>query len=200
MSRNPEFTKQHITHVAGMLFNKQGYKATSLSDITTASGYTKGAIYKHFGNKQNLEKQALIYLCTLVTNEIAKTVRREKTAPEKLRAIFRFYTSYSTHPIVDGGCPLMNASIETDDTNQELKMVVVKVMDVIQSSIVHILHNGIKHKQLNADVPCEEFALFIISSLEGAIMMSQLYNNNQALQNVYDYLNNQLDDYILHAM
>ncbi|MEP2968608.1 TetR/AcrR family transcriptional regulator, partial [Nonlabens ulvanivorans] len=46
--RNPQLTKDIIIKESADLFNTKGYKATSLSDITTATGFTKGAIYKHF--------------------------------------------------------------------------------------------------------------------------------------------------------
>ena len=55
--RNPELTKEEILKKSGLLFNTQGYKATSISHITTATGFTKGAIYKHFKNKEELEKE-----------------------------------------------------------------------------------------------------------------------------------------------
>ena len=53
--RSPEVTRERILRQSGKLFNTQGYKATSLSDITEASGLTKGAIYQHFENKEKLD-------------------------------------------------------------------------------------------------------------------------------------------------
>jgi AcrR family transcriptional regulator len=64
--RNPEQTREHILHQSGLLFNVQGYKATSLSNITNATGFTKGAIYKHFKSKDDLEKETLLYLSSVV--------------------------------------------------------------------------------------------------------------------------------------
>jgi TetR/AcrR family transcriptional regulator, transcriptional repressor for nem operon len=64
--RQPEITKDLILFKAGTLFNTKGYKATSISDITKATGLTKGAIYRHFTNKQSLESEAFEYLMTIV--------------------------------------------------------------------------------------------------------------------------------------
>ena len=57
--RNPEATKELIISKSADLFNTQGYKATSLSDITKATGYTKGAIYRHFENKEDFNNLML---------------------------------------------------------------------------------------------------------------------------------------------
>ena len=53
--RNSEITKNKVLKESIKLFNTKGYKTTSLSDITLATGFTKGAIYRHFENKEDLE-------------------------------------------------------------------------------------------------------------------------------------------------
>ncbi|BDH46791.1 DNA-binding transcriptional repressor AcrR [Salmonella enterica subsp. enterica serovar Choleraesuis] len=47
-------TRRHLLDVALKLFSEQGVSATSLSDIATAAGVTRGAIYWHFKNKSDL--------------------------------------------------------------------------------------------------------------------------------------------------
>ena len=54
--KSSEITKSKVLQEAITLFNTKGYRATSLSDITNATGLTKGAIYRHFENKEQLEK------------------------------------------------------------------------------------------------------------------------------------------------
>ncbi|MFA6776297.1 MAG: TetR/AcrR family transcriptional regulator, partial [Sphaerochaetaceae bacterium] len=45
-------TKELILQTALGLFSQNGYKATSVSMIADAVGVTKGALYKHYRNKQ----------------------------------------------------------------------------------------------------------------------------------------------------
>lgn len=56
LARNkyPEQTVQKILTVANQLFMKNGYDQTSLDDIATSCGVTKGAIYHHFKSKEEL--------------------------------------------------------------------------------------------------------------------------------------------------
>lgn len=49
-----EQTKKHIIHTALLLFSQKGYAATSIEDIVAASGCSKGSIYYHFKNKEDL--------------------------------------------------------------------------------------------------------------------------------------------------
>lgn len=45
-------TKERILQTALELFAQKGYEAVSVSDIAGALGLTKGALYRHFENKQ----------------------------------------------------------------------------------------------------------------------------------------------------
>ncbi|MBC7170980.1 MAG: TetR/AcrR family transcriptional regulator, partial [Polyangiaceae bacterium] len=49
---NAEATRASILAAAREAFAQKGYAATSLEDIVGPSGFTKGALYHHFGSKQ----------------------------------------------------------------------------------------------------------------------------------------------------
>lgn len=49
-----EATRQHILATALVLFDEEGYMQTSLSQIARAAGLTRGAIYWHFHNKEEI--------------------------------------------------------------------------------------------------------------------------------------------------
>lgn len=190
--RNPDVTKERILLKSGVLFNTQGYKATSISDITTATGFTKGAVYRHFESKAALEKETLFHLSLIMFEKLRLLIKPEVTAGNKLRAIFRYFESYITNPGVKGGCPLMNAAIEADDSNPSLRKEAVKILDILRDSVTHILKNGIRHKQIKKETDLEFYATVIIASLEGAIMMSKLRGNNQDIRRVIKHLEIQL--------
>lgn len=192
MIRNPDETKDRILIKSGVLFNTQGYKATSISDITNATGFTKGAIYRHFKNKAVLEKATLFHLSSQMFGKLRTRIKRENTAGNKLRAVFRYFESYVTNPEVKGGCPLMNAAIEADDANPTLRKEAVKVLDILRDSLITVLENGIRHKQITADTDPEHFATIIIASLEGAIMMSKLRGDNRDIRRVIKHLEAQV--------
>ena len=192
MSRNPDETKGRILAKSGVLFNTQGYKATSISDITGATGYTKGAIYRHFKSKAALEKETLFHLSSLMFEELRARIRCEATAGDKLRAVFRYFESYINKPVVKGGCPLMNAAIEADDTNPALRKEAIKILDILRDSLAAILKNGIRFKQIRADTDLDFYATLIIASLEGAIMMSKLRGDNQDIKRVIRHLENEV--------
>lgn len=192
--RNPEVTKETILKKSGILFNTNGYKATSLSHITDATGLTKGAIYQHFANKNELECETLAYLSSLLFYKMRDLVKRETTAGDKLRSVFNFFESYTINPPLKGGCPLLNAAIEADDTNDALRKEAVKMLSQLRESLVIILSNGIKYNQIKTGIDKEYYATLIIALLEGGIMMSKLEGNAQAIRKVLKHLNQLLTE------
>ena len=74
-------------HHAGNLFNLQGYKATSISHITEATGLTKGAIYRHFKNKEKLEEQSLVYLTGVMFEKLRTEIKQENNMSERMQML-----------------------------------------------------------------------------------------------------------------
>lgn len=190
--RNPEITRESILRTSGILFNTQGYKATSISDITKATGYTKGAIYRHFSNKDALELETLMHLSGLMFKKLGEKIESQPTAGSKLRAVFNFFRSYVSNPPLKGGCPLMNTAIEADDAHPALKEGALNILNILHGSVKKILENGIKYKQIKPEIDTGFYATLIIASLEGAIMMSKLRNSDEDLQKVVKHLDTQL--------
>lgn len=190
--RQPEITREALLDQASALFNTKGYRATSLSDITDATGLTKGAIYGHFANKEALELQAFDHMAQIMMLEIGRVVKAEPTAGRKLRAVFRFFETYVNHPIISGGCPIQNAAIEADDSYPHLRTRAAERLVALRGAIERILQNGIRYGQLDPNADVTGFATLVLTSMEGAVMMGRLTGTNTDMQVVTRCLDAQL--------
>ncbi|MDC8005329.1 TetR/AcrR family transcriptional regulator [Aureisphaera galaxeae] len=192
--RNPETTKNTIIKESANLFNTQGYKATSISDITKATGLTKGAIYRHFESKSDLEQEALRSLGKLMFNELGQSIREAKNFHLKMEAIFSFFEKYMETPLYDGGCPLMNAAVEVDDTNTALRQQAYNMLAQLKASVEKLLVNGIKNGQVRPEIDTSLYCTIIIATLEGGIMMSKLERNKTAITQTIAHLRSLVKD------
>ncbi|MCA1029062.1 MULTISPECIES: TetR/AcrR family transcriptional regulator [Cytobacillus] len=75
-----------IIEAAIKLFAKKGYTATSVQDIATDSGISKGAFYLYFKSKEKLLESLLIYYFDQLTEEIMQWDNKNLTAREKFKA------------------------------------------------------------------------------------------------------------------
>ena len=96
--RNAAETKNLIISRAMSIFNTKGYRATSLSDITKATGITKGAIYGNFENKDAVAVAAFEFAVIKVINELRDRIKKAPTAPLKLKEITSYYENYVLNP------------------------------------------------------------------------------------------------------
>ncbi|MDF1696082.1 MAG: TetR/AcrR family transcriptional regulator [Saprospiraceae bacterium] len=190
--RDPENTRKQIIRSASVLFNTKGYKATSISDITSLAGLTKGAIYKHFKDKSALEKVCLTEMTGKVLNTITQGIKSANDAQSKLFTILDYFAKYGDKPPFKGGCPLMNASIEVDDSDPVLKKVVSSIMTSIVTGISRVIQNGIDRQQIDPNVNPTEYATIIYSAIEGGVMMMKVHENDFHLQSVIRFLKNDI--------
>ncbi|MFC7357742.1 TetR/AcrR family transcriptional regulator [Jejudonia soesokkakensis] len=188
--RNPVATKKLIIKESANLFNTQGYKATSISDITKATGLTKGAIYRHFESKSDLEQQALRSLGKKMFTELGTEIQKASNFKLKMEAIFSFFETYMHTPLYEGGCPLMNAAIEADDTNSVLRQQTFNLFAQFKSSLFKIFDNGMKNNQVKSETDVEFYTTIFIATLEGGIMMSRLERNKNAITTAIQHLKN----------
>jgi AcrR family transcriptional regulator len=152
------------------------------------TGLKKGGIYGNFGSKEEIAVASFEYAVETVTEKVKLHADQKFTSYEKLQVVIRFYRNYLTNPPIDGGCPIMNTSIEADDTNPELRNRVIQALDNWRGSMSGTIKKGIKKGEIKPTVNAEEFATIFIATLEGGIMMSKVYNKITPLNTVLNHL------------
>lgn len=177
------------------LFNVKGYQATSISDITQATGITKGAIYANFSNKDEVALAAFDYAQGVIMDGLRECVRNAATAPLKLKAVLNYHAQHIENPPLRGGCPILNTAIEADDNHPLLRSRVIRLISLIKDSLRQIVHRGILEHQLSSEIDVEGFIMVYYAAIEGAIMVSRVEGDQESFQNVSNYLIRLIDNY-----
>ena len=100
-----ERTRQFIIETVAPVFNKQGYAATSLSDLTQATGLTKGAIYGNFGSKEDVALAVFNHNYGLIAAGLRAEFSRAQTAIEQLLVYPHFYRTIYPLIVTGAGAP-----------------------------------------------------------------------------------------------
>ncbi len=192
-----EKTRQFIIEKTASLFNTKGYASTSLSDITEATGLTKGSIYGNFENKDQVALEVYKYNAGLLKQNMLRSFSDEfPTTQDKLCAFVAFYRKNWEAVFSNGGCPLMNAATEADDTLPLLKKQVTLSFKDWISKIAEVISQGQKNGELSADANAEEYASLFIMLIEGGILLSKTTGEekflNQVLDRILMIINNEL--------
>ncbi|MEO1374036.1 MAG: TetR/AcrR family transcriptional regulator [Cyanobacteria bacterium J06635_10] len=188
MSKGKE-TKERILHQAAALFNTQGYAGASISDIMRVTGLKKGGIYNHFQSKDELALQAFDYAIDLIKQRYGDALKNKRHAVERLQAIISVFSANVENPAIEGGCPLMNAAVESDDAHPMLRQRAQTAMDSWRNMVCKVIQKGIARGEIRSFVNADEVASVMISLLEGAVMMSKLYDDSTHLERAIAHLN-----------
>ena len=181
-------TKQLIIEKAAPLFNTKGYAGTSINDIMSATGLTKGGLYGNFDNKDEIAALAFAYSYNKLITELVFKIKQQHNAIDKLFAILAFHRNYSIHSPVEGGCPLLNTSVDADDAYPFLKKIAKEALKDMLCGLQHIIQNGIDHGQLKSSVDARREAEVMFAQIEGGIMMSKVSDDVKMLHRVLDSL------------
>ena len=167
-------TKNLIITEALSLFNTKGYRATSLSDITNATGMTKGAIYGNFANKDAVAVASFDYAIKKVLDDLTERIRNQPSAPLKLKAILTYYKAYIEEPPIHGGCPIINTSVEADDQYPQLKEKAAETILTIKSALKKIILRGIKEQQIREGIDADLYANMFYATVSGALLIARV--------------------------
>lgn len=169
-----EKTKQLIIEKTAPIFNRKGYAGTSLSDLTEATGLTKGSIYGNFSGKDEVALAAFDYNYSLVSSGMLKKIDVKVHAADKLRVFLEVFGDFPNNPSMQGGCPILNTAIEADDTHMQLRARAVNAIENWYARIGKIIRQGIDEGQIKEGTNARDFAGAFIALLEGGIMLAKV--------------------------
>src|SRR5215475_8922783 len=86
-----EKTRQFIIEKTAPIFNIKGYAGTSLSDMTDATGLTKGSIYGNFANKDEVALAAFDHNLSKIQQVLREEMSKETSARKKLLVYTKVY-------------------------------------------------------------------------------------------------------------
>jgi len=176
-----EKTREFIIEKAAPVFNMKGYAGTSMSDLTEATGLTKGAIYGNFENKDAVALAVYDYNYGLTNSAAEAAVSQHTSCIGKLHAMAEFYTDYFKTVVTRGGCPVLNTAVEADDSHPELKARAASSIRNWIAVIERIIEKGIRNGEIKPDANASEFAIAFVAMIEGGIMMSKVTSDRKML-------------------
>jgi TetR/AcrR family transcriptional regulator, transcriptional repressor for nem operon len=181
-------TKDFILQKVAPIFNKKGYAGTSLSDLTEATGLTKGAIYFYFQNKQELAVEAFKLNVKKVTLPLSLQLSQRVNSLEKLQVLTNYYRDYYTIIAENGGCPILNMGADANNINPALFDTVKKVSKRLERDLITIIQNGINNNEINPNINADMYGKNIYAMIEGSVFMAITRYDGSYINNMMDMI------------
>jgi TetR/AcrR family transcriptional repressor of nem operon len=183
-----ERTKQFIIEQTAPVFNTKGFEGTSLSDLTDATGLTKGSIYGNFENKDEVALAAFDYNFGQVVSFLRQCIAEHASSIDRLLIYPRNYRNFLKIPFLQSGCPILNTATEADDTHPQLKKKVAEALSTWKKSLMSEVKRGIQRGEIKPETDPAQIAHLMICIIEGAVMQAKINRRQADLNIAMDYL------------
>jgi AcrR family transcriptional regulator len=84
-------SQQVLLAASVKLFSARGYRETSLQDVAAEAGLTKGALYYHFKNKEDILRRVHDDMIEQIIAESRPVLHADVSAPEALRMLIHVH-------------------------------------------------------------------------------------------------------------
>jgi len=179
-------TRQFIIETAAPIFNQKGYAGTSMSDLTAATGLTKGSIYGNFKEKNDVAVHAFQHNIDLIFDFFTKELKAALSTRDKLLAYPRGFRKIYPMILSYGGCPILNTGVEADDTHAVLRKMAVDVLAKWKQSIVALIDKGCAEGVFRPDIDAGDTAEILITLMEGGSVLAKVTGEASYMLNAID--------------
>ena len=183
--KDPEIRRAEIMDAAMLLFMEKGYANTTTQDIVDKVNISRGLLYYHFKNKEDI-------LYCLVERYSEKLLRDihvivnddDKTAIEKIRA-FIDATIISTDNVSAEGTELQK-TVDLKENRYMLDKLSHKLIEKLTIYFERIINQGISEKVFSVKYPSET-AEFLMTAY--VFVSNNIGMKTSKKETVKDYLN-----------
>jgi TetR/AcrR family transcriptional repressor of nem operon len=163
--------------------HKSGFGASSVRDIVQAAGVPQGSFTNHFASKEVFGLEILARYIEATDAVVAATLRNDTLPPlHRLRLWLERQIDFLEEDDCRMGCLLGNLSAEASEQSEAIRVRVARAFTEYQAAVAYCLRAAVSAGELVSTTDTNEIAGFIISSLQGSILVAKAQRSSAPIQ------------------
>lgn len=163
---------------------QKGYQGASLTTILKNAKVHKGSMYHFFENKKEM---ALVSIKEKIYERFVQRYSSIIALESGYLEAFIKSIKDTTNRDFNKGCPIANIVQEMSNIDEDFKVLMEEIYQTFRKNIKDILDLAIKKDEMK-ECDTTKLALYIASTLEGAILSAKASGNVQDYVDVVDIL------------
>jgi AcrR family transcriptional regulator len=197
--RRPDERPQELLDAALAVFAERGYRNARIDDVAEAAGVTKGAVYHHFANKEQLLSRAIEHYLAKAFGDLDALLRGEKgPASMRIRLLLRRGFG-SADPNRRRVLALLLQDLRHDVPRAYRQWLAGGPMNGWRL-LANLIEEGKASGEFRADVDAESAARVVIAGLMAQLVWQQLAGEVPGLAIDEDRLIDSTVDLLLHGL
>lgn len=154
---------------------ERGYVGASVRDIVEAAGVPQGSFTNHFESKEAFALEILDLYFADNRIVISETLRNDALPPlKRLRAYLDATLTAVRNHDTKNGCLIGNFAAEASDHSEIIRRRLSAIFTELRDAVAYCLKAAVKEAELSRSFKVSEVADFIVTGLQGAILVSKV--------------------------
>lgn len=160
-------TRGALLEAAARGLSRHGYGNLVLEDVASEAGYTRGALYHQFADKQDLALAVIKWVDETWQHEVGRAVEQESDPVVALITLARGHAVYCRRDVARVAIALrIEFSSQDNPVGRELK----RVSKTLVKRCARLIEAGRRAGSIPTGPPVRTVALAFIGALEGAVI------------------------------
>jgi len=188
-----ECTRDRIVAAAARLIHRQGFGATTIDDILAEADVKKGSLYHYFPSKDDLGLAVLDTASAWALQGLKVYLGDNSQAPtQRISNWMGSIRDVLSANSCRAGCPFGNLALEMSDISEAFRLKLMEHFGAMQTALAETIRAGQMLGSIDPGREAERDAAYIVTLLQGAIMMSKVTRNtihlDRTIEQVMDRL------------
>jgi AcrR family transcriptional regulator len=193
-AHRPDASRRQLVDTAIDCFALHGFQGSSIDRIARAAGVTKGALYYHFRDKEDLLLEAVKNRIGEFERHVLDAVAASDDTHERLRRVID--ACFVTATASNHRRFIITLMVEALDTNPRLSEQFRKVLRRMRGFLADVVADGQRRGTMRSDIAPSDVAALIAGTIMGAEIQHYQDPGEVDLRRILDAHLGQLTDWL----
>jgi TetR/AcrR family transcriptional repressor of nem operon len=167
VGRPRSFDEAEVRRRVRDAFWQRGFEATSIDDLTRATGLGKGSLYAAFGDKRRLFIEELEAYSAARLGARLAALHGEGPAIGRLRALFRPDAQPPAGLDLSHGCFLVRSTVELAADDPAVRNLARRTYGAIEEALVAVVAEAVAENDLPASTDARTLGRLLLAVMQG---------------------------------
>jgi AcrR family transcriptional regulator len=156
-----------LLEAAARGLSRYGYRSVRLEEVAREAGYTRGALYHQFSDKQELAQAVIEWVDETWKREVAEPAERE---PDPVAALITLARGHAVYCRRDVARVMMALRLEFTDQDHPVGRQIKRVSRLLVKRVASLVEAGRKDGSIPPGPPAKAVAQAYWGALEGVVI------------------------------
>ncbi|HXR01791.1 MAG TPA: TetR/AcrR family transcriptional regulator [Pseudomonas sp.] len=161
--------------------HERGFAGASVRDIVQAAGVPQGSFTNHFVSKEAFGLEIIDLYFQGTRQMVSQTLLDDRLGPIARVLAYVDFHKGALQCAVNKGCLFGNFTAESTEHSEPIRARLVEIYAWLSDIICNCLDEAITTGELPEGFNSRQVALFIVGSLQGAVLLAKAQRNTAAL-------------------